>query len=311
MSDMTVARPPQRSLIATMAAKQGIEPDKYLATVRATILTAEASQEEMIAFLLVANKYDLNPFTREIFAFPKKGGGLQPIVSVDGWSKIMNDHPQFDGVEFLDNMSEDGQVESITCRIFRKDRTKPTECTEYMTECRRTTDPWRQWPRRMLRHKALIQCARYAFSFSGIIDEDEAERSPVVVVPYEKVEPAKTITRSVTSDDLLNAKKHDQPKSDGELLDQETAPPADTDGMTQAPPAETTTETKGELFENAEEFAGIGEDKVAGWLEMIALCENLNQLQGVQAKTDALRTNKAEEKQINLALNKRRKELSK
>jgi hypothetical protein len=28
----------------------------------------------------------------------------------------------------------------------------------------------------MLRHKALIQCARYAFGFGGIVDPDEAER---------------------------------------------------------------------------------------------------------------------------------------
>ncbi len=29
---------------------------------------------------------------------------------------------------------------------------------------------------RMLRHKALIQAARYAFGFSGVMDEDEADR---------------------------------------------------------------------------------------------------------------------------------------
>ena len=28
----------------------------------------------------------------------------------------------------------------------------------------------------MLRHKALIQAARYAFGFSGVMDEDEAGR---------------------------------------------------------------------------------------------------------------------------------------
>jgi hypothetical protein len=33
----------------------------------------------------------------------------------------------------------------------------------------------------MLRHKAAIQAARYAFSFSGIIDPEEAERSPDVI----------------------------------------------------------------------------------------------------------------------------------
>jgi hypothetical protein len=28
----------------------------------------------------------------------------------------------------------------------------------------------------MLRHKAMIQCARLAFGFAGIFDQDEAER---------------------------------------------------------------------------------------------------------------------------------------
>lgn len=31
-------------------------------------------------------------------------------------------------------------------------------------------------PKRMLRHKAMIQCARLAFGFAGIYDKDEAER---------------------------------------------------------------------------------------------------------------------------------------
>ncbi len=33
----------------------------------------------------------------------------------------------------------------------------------------------------MLRHKAAIQCTRYAIGFAGIIDPDEAERSPEVI----------------------------------------------------------------------------------------------------------------------------------
>jgi RecT family protein len=45
-----------------------------------------------------------------------------------------------------------------------------------MAECVRATDPWKKWPNRMLRHKAAIQCARYAFGFSGIMEPDEYER---------------------------------------------------------------------------------------------------------------------------------------
>ena len=46
--------------------------------------------------------------------------------------------------------------------------------TEYLKECIRDTEPWRM-KNRMLRHKALIQCARYAFGFSGIYDEEEGQ----------------------------------------------------------------------------------------------------------------------------------------
>ena len=70
--------------------------------------------------------------------------------------------------EYVDNVL-DGKLFSVTCRIFRKDRTRPTELTEYMSECAGTSEPWKKWPARMLRHKATIQCARYAFGLSGRI----------------------------------------------------------------------------------------------------------------------------------------------
>jgi hypothetical protein len=54
--------------------------------------------------------------------------------------------------------------------------TRPISTTEYLEECQMNTDVWRKYPRRMLRHKATIQCGRYAFGISGIIDPDEADR---------------------------------------------------------------------------------------------------------------------------------------
>jgi len=79
-------------------------------------------------------------------------------------------------MEFIDAADEKGNLLSITCRIFRKDRERHIEVTEYMNECRGSSEPWKKWPARMLRHKATIQAARYAFGLSGIIDPDEAER---------------------------------------------------------------------------------------------------------------------------------------
>jgi phage recombination protein Bet len=168
----------KQSLITTMANRYGLEPGKFYATLEKTILPSgkNASQEQVAAFLVVANHYELNPFIKEIYAFPNQAGGISPIVSVDGWLTIINRQPTLDGIQYEDHTDETGNLTAITCRIYRKDRSRPNEITEYMKECKRKTSTWDQWPARMLRHKALIQCARQAFGLAGIYDPDEAER---------------------------------------------------------------------------------------------------------------------------------------
>ena len=173
--EATVAPPRARgpSLIAKTAARFGVEPEKLMATLKATAFRTDkvVTDEQMLALLVVADQYGLNPFTKEIYAFPDKGG-IVPVVGVDGWSRIINEHPQFDGMAFF--MPEDGSY--CTCEIFRKDRGHSISATEYMNECKRNVAPWQSHPRRMLRHKALIQAARMAFGFAGVFDQDEAER---------------------------------------------------------------------------------------------------------------------------------------
>jgi hypothetical protein len=85
----------------------------------------------------------------------------------------MNRHPAFNGMQTEFTHDAHGKLVAVTCRIHRKDRDHAVEVTEYLDECIRPTDPWKM-PHRMLRHKAVIQCARYAFGFAGIYDEDEA-----------------------------------------------------------------------------------------------------------------------------------------
>lgn len=166
---------PARGVIADMAARYGMNEEAFERTLRATVVPPDTSKEQFAAFLLVAKEYNLNPVIKQIYAFPTKGGGIQPIVSIDGWLRMATQHPQFDGMEFEDRV-DDGKLVAVTCRMYRKDRSRPVEVTEYMSECKRDTDTWKRWPARMLRHKATIQCARYCFGFSGIVDPDEAER---------------------------------------------------------------------------------------------------------------------------------------
>jgi phage recombination protein Bet len=139
-------------------------------TLKATAFKGQVSDAQMTALMVVANQYGLNPWTKEIYAFPDKQNGIVPVVGVDGWARIINEHPQFDGMEF------EQDAEQCTCTIYRKDRAHPVSVTEYADECKRNTGPWGSHPRRMLRHKALVQCARLAFGYAGIYDQDEAER---------------------------------------------------------------------------------------------------------------------------------------
>ena len=180
-----------QSIIGSLATHYGMDKSAFVQTMKATIMGGQnVTNEQIAAFCLVAKEHRLNPFTKEIFAFPSRGG-VQPVVSVDGWMKLVNSHPQFDGMEFKDTLNDKGELLAVTCRIFRKDRAHPVEVTEYMGECRRNTDVWKQWPARMLRHKATIQAARYAFGFAGIMEPDEVERMHDTTVTTEVVPEAR------------------------------------------------------------------------------------------------------------------------
>lgn len=161
--------------LSTLTAKLASRLDmgdgsQLIETLKATAFKGQVSDAQMTALMVVANQYGLNPWTKEIYAFPDKQNGIVPVVGVDGWSRIINDHQMFDGMDF------EQDDEKCTCIIHRKDRNHPIKVTEYMAECKRDMGPWKSHPKRMLRHKAMIQCARLAFGYGGIYDQDEAER---------------------------------------------------------------------------------------------------------------------------------------
>lgn len=177
-------------LIIELATEWKMTAATMIDTLKATVFPQKnrdgspvvVSQGQLISFLQVCNEFKLNPFVKEIYAFPTKGGGIVPMVPIDGWANIVNRNEKMDGVQFKDEWEVDktsGQrnLFSTTCTIYRKDRAHPIQITEYMQECYQPDkDPWKKWPARMLRHKAFIQCARIAFSLAGIYDPDEAER---------------------------------------------------------------------------------------------------------------------------------------
>jgi phage recombination protein Bet len=170
-------------LVSTLAEFFGVAPAMFLSSIRGQCFPkGQATTEQLLAFLVVVNEYRLNPYLKEIYAFPDKWGNVKPVVSVDGWVSLVNRHQNNDGFEFEEKLGTDGKPIESTCIMWVKGRSHPVKITEVYAECYRETDPWKDMPRRMLRHKSLIQAARYAFGFSGIQDEDEA-RDAITVEP--------------------------------------------------------------------------------------------------------------------------------
>lgn len=97
--------PGNQAIFARFATRFGLDSSKVSGILKNTAFKTPGSQgvtdEQMAALPVVADQFNLNPFVKEIYAFPDSNGrGIAPIVPIDGWTRIANEHPQYDGVEF-------------------------------------------------------------------------------------------------------------------------------------------------------------------------------------------------------------------
>ena len=223
-----VASQRPRTALEAMAARLQVSASTLQNTLKSTVFSACRTNEEFVALVVVSNIYGLNPMLKEIYAFPAKGQGIVPMVSVDGWIRIMNEHPGFDGIEFDYHVDDKGKVEAIESIIYRKDRAHPIKVIEYLDECKRNTDPWTKSPRRMLRHRALMQGARVAFGFSGIaIEGEEAEFVDGGMIQNEA--PVQALPSAQSLADELGDEIPDFDKSTGEVRDERGMTPVGED----------------------------------------------------------------------------------
>lgn len=166
-----------KPMAVDLADRFGVDPLLLLETMVASCMPTGHSYHELVACLAVAKEHGLNPLTGEIYFMKTKKGKIQPIVSVDGWIRKCNEHPQFDGISFEAEKDDAGNITEMTCHIHRKDREHPISITEYMDECKKAGGPvWDTSPKRMMRNRTLCQTARVAFGMAGIMEPDEFEQ---------------------------------------------------------------------------------------------------------------------------------------
>jgi hypothetical protein len=116
-----------------------------------------------IQLLRLASKYQLDPLSDEVNLLETKEGYL-PFITIDGWAKLINQHPQYAGISLREPQQEAHELPLwMECTIYRNDRILPIVIKEYLEEVRTDHPSWQQMPRRMLRHRVIQQCARLAF----------------------------------------------------------------------------------------------------------------------------------------------------
>jgi phage recombination protein Bet len=254
---------PFEALAKDLATTYQVEPAELIATVKAICFDKGAATDpQLFTYLSIAKQLELNPFNREIYAFVGKAGKMQIIVGFDGWVKMGTRNPQFNGFEFFDHI-EDNKLVAVTCRMWRKDWQHPAEATEYMDECTGDTDPWKKWPRRMLRNKAYIQCARMTFGFAGVVDPDEAER----IAAPEKWPDA--IEVKAEPEPKLRAVKKSAPATSVTPPSSEAETPAPTATQETPPPETPATVASGRKLPDREWLAALMEELPAARLNLL------------------------------------------
>lgn len=183
--DTSAAKAQTQGLIARLAGRFGVEPNRLLKCLTTQVFKQadgrQPSNEELMVLLLVCENFGLSPFNREIYAFRGKNGDIVPVVSLDGWAKIVRSQKDFNGVSFRFSETtvkvagcNQELPEFVECAMRLKGVDELIVIQEFMVECFNDKSPvWRKWPRRMLRTRAFIQCARLAFSLTGLYDEGE------------------------------------------------------------------------------------------------------------------------------------------
>ena len=126
-------------------------------------LQIEVPAKTILTLLRMMQNLHLDPLNEEIGFTQYEDGSWQVFITIEGCSKLLNQHPQFNGLVFTqaDNLIE-GVPEWMECSIYRRDRILPITVREHYLEVKGENAIWQKMPRRMLRHRALQQCVRLA-----------------------------------------------------------------------------------------------------------------------------------------------------
>lgn len=164
--------------LTTTAQNQPVTiPQEKLSLVR-NMFASGCTDNEFAVFLELANKYQLDPFARQIWAVKYGNKPAQIFAGRDGFLNIAHRSGKFDGFgepEFI--YDSKGEVTAVKATVYRKDISHPFIQYAWMKEDNLKQGVWLTRPNTMLLKVAETRALRHAFSISGLYSEDEFKDS--------------------------------------------------------------------------------------------------------------------------------------
>ncbi len=153
-----------------LTAPQAIQWDDetLVNTIKETVCKG-ATPAQFRMFLEVCKATRLNPFLKEIWFVPAVG----VMAGRDGYLRVANEHPQFDGMSTTVERDEKGVPLKATCSVWRKDRNHPIICEAWYSEYRKNSNVWQTYPSAMISKVAEVLALKRSFAINGIVTEEE------------------------------------------------------------------------------------------------------------------------------------------
>jgi len=199
--------------------------EEEVETIKRTV-ASDANTDELKMFLHVAKSYGLDPFNKEIFFWKVKG---KPTImtSRDGYLKIADRHPQYDGlvsdvVRENDKFSRKenginhqygtnrGQIVGSYALVYRKDRSYPVYVFAPFEEYRADTKVWYKYPSAMILKVAESMALKRSFSVSGLVSREEMD---VQRLEEDKERPTKRFKKQKEKKDYIDVEDSAQDES--------------------------------------------------------------------------------------------------
>ena len=140
-------------------------------TIRQTVCKG-ASDAQLQMFLQVCKRTGLDPFLKEIWFVSEKS---IIMAARDGYLRVANENPQFDGIETLVTRDERMVPIKAVCTVWRKDRSHPTICEAYYNEYKSGSPVWTKYPSAMISKVAEVLALKRSFAINGVVSEEEMD----------------------------------------------------------------------------------------------------------------------------------------